>query len=233
MNAHVLALLPLWYVAFLLSLTCHEASHAWVARRGGDDTAYHGGQVTLNPLPHVLREPIGTVVVPLITFVLNGWMMGWASAPYDPRWEDRYPHRAAAMAAAGPAANLILALLAFAALRTGLAAGWWQPLPAAGLALDHLVAPMAGAPAFLEPLGRFLAVLLCLNVILGVLNMMPVPPLDGISVLSGLVPPVRAAYQRLRGQPMIALVGILIVWRLSIPILRPVLAWTVRGLLYG
>ena len=107
MDAQTLALFPVWYAAFLLSLTCHEAGHAWVARRGGDDTAYLSGQVSLNPWPHIRREPIGTILVPLVTYFTgtSRWMMGWASAPYDPRWEDRHPRRAAAMSAAGPAAN--------------------------------------------------------------------------------------------------------------------------------
>ena len=89
-------LLPLWYVVFLLSVTCHEAGHAWAARLGGDDTAYLGGQVSLNPLPHIQREVWGTVLVPLISYLWVGWMMGWASAPYDPAWEERHPRRAAA-----------------------------------------------------------------------------------------------------------------------------------------
>ena len=126
-------LLPLWYVVFLLSLTCHEAAHALAARLGGDDTAYLGGQVTLNPLPHVRREPIGTLAIPFATFFMTGgsWMMGWASAPYDPLWEDRHPLRAAAMAIAGPLANLALFLIGFAILRIGLDAGVWiDPLDA-------------------------------------------------------------------------------------------------------
>ena len=117
MSHNDLVLIPLWYAVFLLSLTCHEAAHAFMAYRGGDPTAYAGGQVTLNPLPHIQREPFGTIVIPLITFVSMGWMMGWASAPYDPLWEDRHPRRAAAMAAAGPAANAILALMALLALK--------------------------------------------------------------------------------------------------------------------
>src|SRR5262245_19716105 len=126
MDPHVFALLPLWYAAFLLSLTCHEAAHAWAARRGGDDTAYLAGQVTLNPVPHVLRDPVGTSLAPRVTyFVPPPWMMRWASAPYDPRWEARHPGRAAAMSAAGPAANLLLAVGAFAVLKFGLLAGWW------------------------------------------------------------------------------------------------------------
>ena len=65
MSQEQLALFPLWYVAFLLSLTCHEAAHALVAKWGGDLTAYYSGQVTLNPLPHIRREPFGTVLVPI------------------------------------------------------------------------------------------------------------------------------------------------------------------------
>ena len=70
----LLALFPLWYVAFLMSLTCHEAAHALVAKWGGDLTAYHSGQVTLNPLPHIQREPFGTVLVPIISLFLSGWI---------------------------------------------------------------------------------------------------------------------------------------------------------------
>ena len=233
MDLQVFALLPLWYAAFLLSLTCHEAAHAFVAHRGGDDTAYQAGQVSLNPWPHIRREPLGTVAFPLITFFLNGWMMGWASAPYDPWWENRHPRRAAAMSAAGPAANGLLFLLAFAVLKAGLAAGWWTPLPQAALALDHLVQPGPGAPAFVEAVGRFLSVLFCLNVILGVFNLIPVPPLDGVSVLAGLVAPFRAFYQRVRGYPALALIGLIIAWRVSGPLLNPILGRAVNLLLYS
>ena len=62
-----------WFVAFLLSTTVHEAMHAWAAWRGGDPTAYHGGQVSLSPIPHIRREPIGMLVVPLLTSITQGW----------------------------------------------------------------------------------------------------------------------------------------------------------------
>jgi hypothetical protein len=71
-DSQLLAEAPLWYVAFLLSVTCHEAAHAWAALRLGDDTASRGGQVTLNPMPHIQREPLGMVVVPLVSLFLGG-----------------------------------------------------------------------------------------------------------------------------------------------------------------
>src|SRR5208282_5331142 len=93
----------IWYVAFLFSTTCHEAAHAYVAKIGGDTTAALGGQVSLNPIPHIRRSPFGMVVFPILSFFLSGGgMIGWASAPYDPLWERRHPRRSAWMALAGP-----------------------------------------------------------------------------------------------------------------------------------
>src|SRR5438093_1254910 len=133
----------IWYVVFLLTLTLHEAGHALVAWLGGDDTAYRGGQVSLSPWPHIRREPIGTLIVPIVTYLTNGWMMGWASTPYDPLWGQRHPRRQAAMAAAGPAANLLIALVVFGTLKLLLGVGLF-------VAPDHadfnqVVSPSPGA----------------------------------------------------------------------------------------
>src|SRR3954451_3725707 len=125
MDQHRLAVGFLWFVAFLFSTTVHEAMHALAALRGGDPTAYHGGQVSLSPVPHIRREPIGMLVLPLITSFTQGWAIGWASAPYDPHWAARYPKRAAVMAAAGPVGNFLIAAVSFAVLRIGLEAGWF------------------------------------------------------------------------------------------------------------
>jgi len=103
----------LWFAAFLFSTTVHEAAHALAALRGGDPTAYLGGQVSFSPLPHIRREPVGMLIVPLLTAFTNGWAVGWASTPYDPVWAAHYPRRAATMAAAGPAGNLLIATVAF------------------------------------------------------------------------------------------------------------------------
>ena len=99
-----------WLIVFVVSITAHEAAHALAAYVGGDPTAYQGGQVSLNPLPHMRREPFGMVLAPLLSTFTIGFPIGWASTPYDPLWEERHPRRAAWMAAAGPAANLALAV---------------------------------------------------------------------------------------------------------------------------
>src|SRR3990172_10982953 len=123
MDPNLIANGVVWYVVFLFSLTCHEAAHALVAKWGGDPTAALGGQVTLNPVPHMRREIFGTVIMPILSYALGGWMIGWASAPYDPLWRDRHPRRAAWMALAGPAANLCLLLLGAVAIRVGVGLG--------------------------------------------------------------------------------------------------------------
>jgi len=224
LTADTLALGVTWYAAFLLSLTCHEAAHALAAKWGGDPTAYHGGQVSLNPLPHMRREWLGMLVIPLITYASSGFMMGWASAPYDPNWQRRYPRRAAWMALAGPAANFALVLLAAAAIRIGLAAGVFTAPGWAGFA--QLV--VAGTPSA-AALGAFLSILFSLNLLLGVFNLLPIPPLDG-NTGAGVLLGERAAlrFAELSRNPTFALLGILAAWqvfgRISGPVFRTGLA---------
>lgn len=204
-----------WYAAFLFSLTLHEGAHALVAWLGGDPTAYQGGQVTANPLPHLRREPVGTVVVPVLSWLLAGWVMGWASAPYDPRWAERHPRRHALVSLAGPAANLLLAVLVLLILRLMLAAGVYAAPERAGF--SHLVALSPDMPegSILGPLGLLLSVALTLNLILGIFNLMPLPPLDGAGVLQGLFPRgVGRFLETLRRNPMMGLLGLLLAWQL-------------------
>jgi Zn-dependent protease len=158
----------IWYVAFLFSTTCHEAAHALVAKIGGDTTAALGGQVSLNPVPHIQREPWGMVVIPLLSYVVTGSMIGWASAPFDPLWERRHPHRSAWMALAGPVANYSLMLLAVIGIRVGTAMQWLGRDPGTNqLTFPTLV----------------LFVFFSLNLLLGTFNLLPVPPLDGSTVI--------------------------------------------------
>lgn len=199
----------IWFASFLFSTTVHEAMHAFAAWRLGDPTAYHGGQVSLSPAPHVAREPIGMLVLPLITSFTQGWAIGWASAPYDPHWAARYPRRAAIMAAAGPAGNFLIAIVAFATLRTGLEAGWFVAPDRAGF--ETLVAMATGSPSFLTTM---LSVLLVQNVFLGAFNLLPLPPLDGASVVRGFAKGgVADLFDNLSTSPAFSMVGLLVAWQ--------------------
>jgi Zn-dependent protease len=213
----------LWFLAFLFSTTVHEAMHALAAWRGGDPTAYHGGQVSLSPIPHIRREPIGMLVVPLLTALSQGWALGWASTPYDPAWAARYPNRAAVMAAAGPAGNLLIAAGALILLRIGLAAGWFVPAPM--VSLQRLVIAPGGLETFF---GTLLSILLVLNVLLAAFNLIPLPPLDGASVVGLLLPAVARQMRELTRNPMFSLIGLLVAWRIFPVIVEPLFSFVVR-----
>jgi Zn-dependent protease len=172
-----------WFVVFVVSVSTHEAAHALASWLGGDPTADRGGQVSLNPLPHMRREPFGMLAMPLLSVFWYGWPIGWASTPYDPLWERRHPRRAAWMAAAGPAANLLLGVLALAALRTGLA----TEIFTAPERVEFSRMVEASAP-LLDGAGRFLSMMLTLNAILALFNLIPVPPLDGAAAIALLLP---------------------------------------------
>ena len=229
MDPNDFALGVLWYVVFLLSTTCHEAAHALVSSRGGDRTAEEGGQVSLNPLPHIRREVFGMVLVPLLTFATSGWMMGWASAPYNRQWAYTYPRRAAAMALAGPAANFILAVLAAVGIRLGLAAGLFSPPEF--VRFSQITGATEG-PA--EAAAVLLSILFSLNLLLGVFNLLPIPPLDGWAALGLALPQAQARRlaelsQRLG---MLSIIGLLIAWQFFGQLYSPLFRSAVR-LLYG
>jgi Zn-dependent protease len=215
----------LWFLAFLFSTTVHEAMHAFVAWKGGDPTAYHGGQVSLSPIPHIKREPIGMLAVPLLTSLTQGWAMGWASAPYDPLWAERHPQRAALMAAAGPAGNLLIAVVAFAGLKAGLMAGWFV---APERAVFHSLVANAttGEASFL---GTVLSVLLMLNVFVGLFNLLPLPPLDGFSVVTIFMPEERAQQlRRIQSNPSASMVGLVIAWQIFPLITHPLFTMVLK-----
>ena len=221
---HELANLAVWYLVFVFSTTCHEAAHAWVAYRGGDLTAYSLGHVTLDPTPHIKRSPFGMVVIPILSFLLpllmgegeHGWMIGWASVPVNREWAAKHPGRSSVMSLAGPIANLLLAALALVAMRL-LVASDVLVAPAQGLVPYEslVIAPDGQAVNSLSgALARGLSVMLVLNVILGLFNLIPLPPLDGASVLEGAAPRLTGGlYERLREVPAFELLGLLVAWR--------------------
>jgi Zn-dependent protease len=209
----------LWYVVFVLSTSAHEAAHALSAYLLGDSTAYHGGQVTLNPVPHIQREPLGMVLVPIITYAMGGWMMGWASTPYNPWWADRYPRRAAMMAFAGPCANLALVLVAGVAIRIGVATGHFAPPDSAGF--DHMIAPMGDG--IVVGLCALLSIVFSLNLLLFAFNLLPLPPMDGSAILEiFLSGRALDLYKSFRAQPYATMIGIFIAWNIFTPIYEPV-----------
>ena len=215
-----LAHLLVWYLVFVFSTTWHECAHALVAFKGGDPTAYEGGQLSLDPIPHIRRSPFGMVLVPLITYVQAHWMIGWASAPYDPRWGERHPKRQALMSLAGPASNFLLAAAALIAIRVLAATGTFHLLHPQLQTFQQL-AVVAGDPSgqsVLSAVAMALSIMASLNVLLGVFNLLPIPPLDGAGVVEGLAPgPVARVYERLREQPLAYLLGLVLAFYYFFP----------------
>jgi Zn-dependent protease len=203
------------FVIFLFSTTCHEASHAFAAKRGGDLTAFNSGQASLNPVPHIRREPIGMVLVPLLCFASGSPMIGWASAPYDPLWARRYPRRAALMSLAGPAANLALVLIAALLLNLGAVTGLFKNEEQSG------------------GIVMFLSILFRLNILLGIFNLVPIPPLDGFTALALFLPEHAAlrlfdlGYQIRRFSFLALLLG----WQYFSAVLYPIEGFAIHYLL--
>jgi Zn-dependent protease len=218
----------LWFLAFLFSTTVHEAMHALVAWKGGDPTAYHGGQVSLSPIPHIRREPIGMLAVPLLTSLTQGWAMGWASAPYDPLWAERHPRRAALMAAAGPAGNFMIAFVAFVLIKIGLWAGVFSAPDTVNFSR---IVTMASAGAHDSPgfVGDALSVLLMFNVIAGAFNLLPLPPLDGSAIITIFMPENLANGMRdLERNGAFSMLGLLVAWRVFPLLVDPLFATVLK-----
>lgn len=208
-----------WYVVFVFSVCLHEAAHAWSAMLLGDPTAYHGGQVTLNPVPHIQREPIGMVLAPIVTFFISGWMMGWAHAPLDPFWAMRHPRRSALVSLAGPLANLQLVILSGIAIRVGMHLGYFAPSP--GFHFHSII--VAAQPGVADGLAIFLSLFFMLNLLLFIFNLLPAPPLDGASVVMLFMRERFAArYMEFVWHPEYGMIGIVVAWRLMDKVFWPV-----------
>lgn len=232
MHSDTLTLGILWYICFLFSTVCHEGAHALVAKWGGDLTAFRGGQVTLNPIPHLRREPVGLILVPIISYALGGWMIGWASAPYDPNWRRQYPRRAAYMALAGPAANFTLMIAAAIGIRVGIALGQFQAPESVNF---WHITELAGGGTNLAT--TFLSIMFLLNLLLGTFNLLPVPPLDGNTGITVLFPKEAALRFMEATRSQFAMMGLLIAWFAFDYLFNPIFNLALRvlypGLRYG
>ena len=160
-------------IPVVLAITVHEVAHGWVAKQCGDDTAYRLGRLSLNPLRHI--DPIGTVLVPgLLLLTGSGVLFGWAKpVPVDVRRLRQRRRDTALVAAAGPFSNLLMIVFWMLVLRAGDQTSW--------LWLNNALISMG-------------EVGIIINSVLMLLNLVPVPPLDGSRVVSSLLPPRYAAY---------------------------------------
>lgn len=163
--------IAIYSLPVIFAITLHEAAHGYVAKHFGDLTAYSQGRVSLNPLRHI--DPLGTIILPLVTLWLGGILFGWAKpVPVNFSALRRPKQDMLWVALAGPGANLFMALLWGFVIKLGLA------FPESSLARPMTLMGEAG---------------IMINVILMVLNLLPLPPLDGGRVAVSLLPP-RYAY---------------------------------------
>ena len=198
-------------VLFVLiaSLTVHEAAHAWSADRLGDSTARSLGRVSLNPVVHI--DPIGTLLFPLIAFMTSLPVIGWAKpVPVNVRHlSGNWRHKFMLISAAGPVSNLLLAVVASGAMRVVGPSG-----------------DLAGGETLVMFLLRTAVVL---NVLLAVFNLIPVPPLDGGNVLSGLLRgPAATAYDMIRPYGFLILYALMFtgtLWSIISPPAGFLFAW--------
>ena len=180
MDATTIQKITIWILPLLFAVALHEAAHAWIADKKGDSTARMLGRLTFNPIKHI--DPVGTIIVPVLMVVLTGFAFGWAKpVPVDAR-NLRNPKKDMMwVAAAGPVSNFLQAL--FWAVFLNISVMFFDGR--SSISLFFLLMPIAG---------------ITINMILGVLNLLPIPPLDGGRIMSGLLSP-RASMQYSKIEP--------------------------------
>lgn len=193
----------IWVLPVLLAITVHEVAHGWVAKQLGDSTAQMLGRLTLNPFKHI--DPIGTVLVPGFLMLVGGFIFGWAK-PVPITWENlKHPRRDVALVAlAGPFSNFLMAI------------GW-------GLVMKLALMVSPSADSLLFPLVLMGAAGITINLILMVLNLLPILPLDGGRVLEAILPgPLSRQFSRLEPYGLFIILGLLffggLSWLLSPPV---------------
>jgi Zn-dependent protease len=200
--------ISIWVIPVLLAITVHEVTHGWVASRLGDKTALMLGRLTLNPLKHV--DPVGTILIPgMLLLLQSGFIFGYAK-PVPVDWRNlNHPKRDMAIVAiAGPLSNLAMGICWALLIRVS------GMLGEAGTALFYM--GIAG---------------IFINTILMVLNLLPLPPLDGGRVLTGLLPgPLAYKFSRIEPYGFFILIGLLVTGILGL-ILWPLIGLVLAVLL--
>ncbi|MDM8569988.1 site-2 protease family protein [Thiotrichales bacterium HSG1] len=183
--------IAVWTLPILFAITVHEAAHAWAAAKLGDDTALRLGRVTFNPIKHI--DPIGTVIIPLVMLAISGFVFGWAKpVPVQFHRLRKLRRDTALVALAGPGANLVMAIL-------------WAIIGKIGIFLLNYGYEPALFLAFMGSAG------ILINVILMVLNLLPILPLDGGRVLHSSLPDNLAlSFEKLEPYGLIILVFLLV-----------------------
>ena len=180
LNANLVGEFVLNMVAFLFSASVHESAHAWTSSYFGDDLARSQGRISLNPLVHI--DPIGTLLFPAIAFFTHVPLIGWAkSTPVNPlAWRNK---RVANfwVSAAGVICNFIMAILAGVAIRL------LYSFKVIGLGPEGLIPTMTDSLLAIGAVS-LLQTFFTLNIVLGVFNLLPIPPLDGSGILSSILP---------------------------------------------
>jgi Zn-dependent protease len=171
--------LLIYMIVLLFAISAHEAAHAWMSNRFGDDTARLLGRITLNPNAHI--DPIGTLLIPIVGFVLGNIggalggipLIGWGKpTPVNPlRWRNKDLANVM-VSAAGIMANLLIAICAFAIVKVLLMTGGFDSIP----------------ESLREPVDLFLSYFLIMNLSLAIFNLLPFPPLDGSKILETFLP---------------------------------------------
>lgn len=183
-------LLAISIIPLIFAITLHEAAHGWMANRLGDSTAKMLGRLSLNPIRHI--DPVGTILVPMVMFALSGFIFGWAKpVPVNTRNLKDPRKDMAAVAIAGPAANLLMACA-------------WAVIWKLAYLLPESLVWVAVPLALMGQVG------VLFNLILMILNILPIPPLDGSRILAWLLPP-RIAMQldRMEGYGIFIIIGLL------------------------
>lgn len=209
MELNLLQKILLWAIPLIFAITVHEVAHGYVANKLGDPTAKNLGRITLNPIKHI--DPVGTIIIPGVLLMLGGIVFGWAK-PVPVNWRNlgKIRRDMALVAAAGPFANLLMALLWAVVAKVG------QGLYAA----EYL------RPGFI--LFSMGSIGIQINFVLLILNLLPIPPLDGSRVVMSFLKGTAAIYYaKIEPFGFIILIGLLVIGLLNY-VIMPAVVFSVR-----